>query len=72
MPLRWLSSTQTPHLPKPSVIMLPMEAGIWSDLRVSGSGTLGWTVVRTLGWITFAATSLNAASVTVRPERLIK
>jgi len=49
-----------------------MEAGIWSDLRVSGSGTLGWTVVRTLGWITFAATSLNAAFVTVRPARLIK
>ena len=68
MPLRWLSSTQTPHLPKPSVIMLPMEAGIWSDLRVSGSGT----VVRTLGWITFAATSLNAAFVAVRPARLIK
>eukprot|EP00321_Phaeocystis_globosa_P015256 CAMPEP_0118839308 /NCGR_PEP_ID=MMETSP1162-20130426/69088_1 /TAXON_ID=33656 /ORGANISM="Phaeocystis Sp, Strain CCMP2710" /LENGTH=51 /DNA_ID=CAMNT_0006771279 /DNA_START=66 /DNA_END=218 /DNA_ORIENTATION=- len=51
--------------------MPPMEARRWSDLRVSGSGTLGWTVVRTLGWITFAATSLDAAVLTVRPERLI-
>ena len=72
MPLRWLSSTHTPHLPKPSVIMPPMEAGIWSDLRVSWSGMLGRAVVRTLGWITFAETSLNAAFVAVRPARLIK
>ena len=76
MPLRWLSSTHLPHWPKLTT-MPPMEAGVWSELRVSWIGTLaatavGRTVVYALGAIACAATSLNAAYVIGRPARPIK
>ena len=75
MPLRWLSSTHLPHWPKLTT-MPPMEAGVWSERRVS-IGTLaatavGRTVVYALGAIACAATSLNAAFVIGRPARPIK